>query len=326
MSPPSLQNVRPRSRRLRSRSSQTPAFLGTALILVLVAIFIGGCGGQTGRSRGTHATAESRTQAGTGSGRQQSSSGASVAYDLTAYLFPRSGADWAIGRQLMSFEMAQVYKAETACMVADGLPDPPTGFAVPEQYGSAFLPNLPVIERTLSIGVTQAVAGPHNPAQGMSASQAAAYQAALKRCSARLRKPLAFLSSSNTVALQTEWLNVVNTVIASAPVAKLNQQATQCAARTSFPANSVENEVGEIGGKVTPLILNNESVGARSTEIAGSRVLIRCFGPEINVTDGLLAKRRLAFFTDNAQAIDQIESAMDRTVASLGAPGSYSAP
>jgi hypothetical protein len=288
-------------------------------VAIWVAAVLGGCGGQTTRSHSAHAPQPSRHRSANGSGGQQSSRGTSLASDVIAYLFPRSGADWAVGLQVLNFKIAQVDKAETACMAADGLPGPPTEAVPLSQFGTAELPNLPVIERTLSIGVTETVASPKDPTHGMSSAEAAAYQAALTKCSANPHKSLTFLSSGPTDALRGEWSNITDAVVASGPVQRLNQQATQCAARTTFPADSVQNEEAEIARQVNSLQFKNDGVAARSTEIAGSRVLVRCFEAEVNLTDQLLTRRRTEFFAANAQAIDQIEGATDRAVAGLGA-------
>ena len=291
--------------------------LATCFVALCAAAFLVGCGDQTSRSRvrsaGDSATTPIR------SGAQKSSGKTSLAYDVSAYLFPRSGADWAAGQALINFKVAQVDKTRTACMARDGLPGPPKGLVPPQQYGNAELPNLPVIERTFSIGVTTRIAPPTDPTSGMSRSEAAAYQAALKKCSRQVHTSLGVLSSGPTDALRVKWLNITSDVIASEPVANLNQQATRCAARTGFPANSVQNEVARIASKITPLNLSNDQAGARSTEIAGTRVLIRCFGPEVRLTDQLLAQRRTQFFAANAQAINQIGSAIDRAVGNLNA-------
>lgn len=115
--------------------------------------------------------------------------GTNVANEVTAYLFPRSGADFAEGMQLRGFELARAQKATSACLAASGLPAAPTPLTPPYRYGSAQLPNLPIIQRTLAIGVTVRLRSPANPVHGMSKAEAGAYTAGLAKCSAKRARP-----------------------------------------------------------------------------------------------------------------------------------------
>jgi hypothetical protein len=283
-----------------------------------IVIALAGCGsGQKSATTKTTSDAAAHSRATTPTPSQRAPGSSNVATEVTAYLFPRSGADWADGMQVHNFELAQEEKATTACLVANGFPAAPTPLFPPYKYGTAELPNLPMIQRTLAIGVTVALRTPKNPVQGMSKSEAAAYTAELAKCSAKTGSELAFLSKGSTLALVDEWKNITDATVATKPVAALNNKATSCASATPFAATSVVGEMDKIAGKVTPLVIKLQAQAARATEKAGARVLIRCFGPEINLLSSLLAKRRTVFFSQNAQAIDQIASEANRAATTL---------
>lgn len=130
--------------------------------------------------------------------------------------------------------------------------------------------------------------------------------------------PLTVLAAAPTQALAGEWENITDASIASSRVQALNQRATACAAATLFPASSVAAEMTKIASEVNPLMVRLERGRARATEKAGARVLIRCFGSEITLTSRLLSERRTVFFSENAQAIDQIDAEANHAAISLG--------
>jgi hypothetical protein len=169
----------------------------------------------------------------------------------------------------------------------------------------------------MAIGVTVRMRTPTNPTQGMSRAETAAYNAQLTKCSTKAGAPLRVLARGSTQALASEWENIINATIASAQVRKANQRATACAAGTPFAATSVEDEMSRIASEVNPLMVRLKQRAARATERAGARVLIRCFGPEIALTTRLLSARRAVFFSENAQAIDQIEAEASRAATTL---------
>lgn len=292
----------------------------TALVAAEV---VAACGSTTQQARTTHAsTTASRTVPAVkpparSSGAALTVKGTSVVDAALDEMFPRSGADFATGIQFSEFEVAQAAKVTAACMKAQALPAPPVNHDFGGNYGTAQLPNLPVIKRTLNIGVTQGAAPP-DPTKGMSKAEAAAYTGADKQCSAKPYGLLNAADKGHANALQTEWFNITDATIASKPVQSLNTKATQCAAKTAFPANSVSAETTEVEGKLTPLFIRGERAEAWATNRAGTRVFIRCFGPEINLTVQLLTKRRAAFFAQNALAVEQITADVDLGVAKLG--------
>lgn len=291
------------------------------LVGVASASLLVGCG----TSRHSPSKAASTTSASSATTAAQSSkrvtSNTNIASAMLDYLFPRSGADFASGMQVHYFELAQEQKATTSCMTANGFPPAPTQIFPPIKYGSGELPNLPLIQRTLAIGVTVVLHAPKNPLVGMSKAEAAAYNAQFNKCTAKPTLPiLAFVAKGSTQALVQEWENITEATIASAPVERLNRKAASCSSSTHFPATSVQDEMTKIGNDVTPLTIKLQAAAARATEKAGVQVLVRCFGQEIELTSRLLAKRRAAFFSQNAQAIDEIEAEANRAT---GTPGGH---
>lgn len=249
--------------------------------------------------------------------------GTSVGVEALDAMFPRSGEDVAIGAQLGDFDQVQATKVIAACMRADALPAPPLeprpsydglpGY----MFGNAELPNLAVIKRTLNIGVTRLPPAPASPTVGMSSAKAAAYVAALRRCDSKPASLVNAVRRSQAAVLSNEWMNIIGDVIASAPVQALNRKATACVAHTRFPASSVTGEITKIEGDLVPLNIKGKTGQARATNAAGTRVFLRCFGPEVRLTVTLLTKRRSAFFAKQALAIDQIQADIDRGVANL---------
>ncbi len=296
----------------------------------MVAAIVAACGGGAHQAQSTstaprtaassHATKRHSATSATGIATVK---GTSVAVEALDALFPRSGEDVAIGAQLGDFEQVQATKVVAACMRGDALPAPPIeprpsydglpGY----MFGNAELPNLAVIKRTLNIGVTRLPAAPASPTAGMSSAKAAAYVAAVRRCDSKPASLLNTVRRSQAAVLSNAWTNIISDVIASAPVQTLNRKATACAAPTRFPASSVTGEITKIEGDLVPLNITGKTGQARATNAAGTRVFLRCFGPEVKLTVTLLTKRRSAFFDKQALAIDQIQGDIDRGVADL---------
>lgn len=282
-----------------------------AVSVVLCGLVIVGCGGTSTRNTATAVPHKPTPHV-------PSASETGFAYSVLGELFPTNGQDQADGYQTADFAEAAIDKAEAGCMSADGLPGPLTVPQIPtEEYGSTELPNMPLIERNESLGLTVHVSFPASPTEAMSSAERVAYTARLKRCSAAPRNVFAFLQDGAAGALTNEWANVMAQTTASATVQRLNRAAAACSRKTPFAASSVETEVMTIDSKVTPYNLRGDDVGAHTTEVAGVKVLVRCFGPEVSLIDQLLAQRRQQFFASNAQSITAIERAANDAVATM---------
>lgn len=260
-------------------------------------------GGSTAPSKGS-ARASHRTSgsAATSAGRY-----------LIAYLFPASGADWASGGRLTTFALKVRIKAETQCMAADGLPGPSVDYGQPQaQFGTEDLPNMPVIKRTMNVGVTTMQA-PTNPAKSLSPAKRKAYEAAIPRCaaSAQSTDPLGGEQASK---LASQWLDMSATVFAAPAVRAANRRAAACSRQTAFPAQTVGGEIETIETKLTPLNLKGHNAQARAVNANGVRVLIKCFGAVVTLRDRLLAAQRTRFLAQHAHAIQQLKNQANRLV------------
>lgn len=230
------------------------------------------------------------------------------------YLLPSSGADWAAGGRLTTFALKVRIKVETQCLAADGLPGPPVAYGQPQaQFGTEELPNLPVIKRTMNVGVTTEQA-PTNPAKSLSPAKRRAYQAAIPRCvaSARSSDPL---RSRLATKLGSEWLNISSTVFAARAVRAANRRGAACSRHTAFPAQTVGGEITTIETKLTPLNLKGHDAQAKAVNANGVRVLIKCFGPVVTLRDRLLAAQRARYLAQHAHTIQQLKDHVNRVVA-----------
>jgi len=243
---------------------------------------------------------------------------------MLAQLFPRSGADWAAGTQYVEFMLGVRFKTETRCMAASGLPGPPANltnsaaFFQFQSYGSADLPNLPLMERTKRTGDTiQIPSPPKSPAAALPKAEQTAYNAALKKCTASQAKLFGFLSRGGAEALQQQWANITAQVEAEPSVRAANKKAQRCSQGTGFSASSVENEISAIEGKSTPLNIKGERAQVLASEAKGVHVLVRCFGPVISLTTRVLTARRAAFFDQNAPGISHLQDEINGTVARI---------
>lgn len=293
--------------------------VAASLALLVVACGSGGATRQQGASPG-----QGGVQTTTHAHSSTTANATGVASAMLAQLFPRSGADWAAGTQFVEFMLGTRFKTETRCMAASGLPGPPTdlsssaAFYEVQSYGSAEMPNLPLIERTKHLGDTIEIPSPsRSPAAALPKAEKTAYNAALKRCTAVPTRLFSFLSHGGAQALQQQWLNITAQVEAEPSVRAANRKAQRCSQGTGFSASSVENETSVIEGKSTPLNIKGERAQVKASEAKGVRVLVRCFGPAISLTTNLLTRRRAAFFDQNATALSQLQDDVNSTVAKI---------
>ncbi len=238
---------------------------------------------------------------------------------VVAFLFFHDGADWAVGQPLRAFTSAVDVKSETRCLASDGLPGPPVYPVINEQYGSADMPNLPLIERTHGIGATERYSAPTDPARSLTGETLVGYNAALARCAAAARHAYAFITSHTAVALQGQWLNIVQQVETSSAVRAANRRGSQCSRSTPFPASGVQGEIEAIEAKLTRPNLAGQYAQADAIQARGVGVLVRCFGTDIALRSRLTAAARASFFAAHAQAIQRIEAQANRAIPVLEA-------
>jgi hypothetical protein len=274
------------------------------------------------------ATAIGVTACGSASSRNTShtKTTASTNYGLAALslMFPRNGQDIAAGAALEDFEIGVGTKRETQCLSAADLPGPPSRPLPQLQYGTAQLPNMPVIERADSLGLTTVVAAPSDPAAKLLPAERRAYAAQLRRCTVKAEMLFDVLRTPTAEGLFDEWANIVDETEVSHAVQVANAKASACSDKTSFPATSVENEVAAISAKLPRLVESGQEAKANAVQGAGVRVLVKCFGPSIALVSKLLTARRQQFFENNAQAIRAVQAGTDKAVAGLYRAG-YSA-
>jgi hypothetical protein len=273
----------------------------SAVAIAVVAIAL--LGHHQDASRATQAS-HPATLPGTANARVE----ASISDAVLGYLAPRAGPDFAAGQSLVVFARAVDTKAETACLAADGLPGPPVVSSPDGRFGSEEMPNLPLIRRTLSLGLTESYPGPTDPAGSLPRSRQAAYRAALARCVAAAPRMLVFLEGRAANAMFEEWMtNDFPAITGSPAVHAANRRASACSRSTGFAAGSVGGEVSAIEAKLPRLILTGHGAQASAVQASGVRVLVRCFGPVVALEDRLLAALRIQFVAAHAEAVRQIE-------------------
>lgn len=306
--------VRPRRARPVIRAIPIALSVAVALAVALAAVTVGGHH-RSSRPPGSHrSTAPSKGSSGQShqtSGPQATAAGRYL-IDL---LFPASGADWAAGGQLRAFTLRVRIKAEMQCLAAAGLPGPPVDYGQWQPpFGTQDMPNLPVIKRTMNVGVTTAQE-PTNPAKSLSPTKRTAYTAALSRCSASAQATDAFESNRRAIQLQGEWLNIAMNIFSTPAVRAANRRGAACSHQTPFPAQSTGSEISNIEAKLTPLNIKGHNAQAKAVNANGVRVLVKCFGAVVALSDRLTAARRVRFLAQHAHAIQQLKAQADRVVA-----------
>ncbi|MGO9902369.1 MAG: hypothetical protein ACLP0J_22380 [Solirubrobacteraceae bacterium] len=282
-------------------------------IAVVAIVTLGHHAHTPGATRPVHPTAKRGTVT---AGR-----GSRISYAVLGYLLPRTGADFAAGQSLGIFARAVETKAESACMAANRLPGPPVWSEPDGRYGPVELPNMPLIERTLSLGLTQSYPGPTDPAKSLLPSRRAEYKASLARCQAAAPRTLAFLEGAGAMSMLEKWMSYSSDLTKSPSVRFLNRRAHACSRSTGFAAVSVGSEVETIEAKLTRLNLEGDTAQANAIQQRGARVLVRCFGPVVALESRLLAAYRVRFIAAHTQAIRQIEH--DANVAVRAAEAKY---
>lgn len=269
------------------------------------------------RRAGTAAATHPPSSTPTSHLKSSSTSAARVDAAVIALLFPHDGADWAASQPLRDFTSAVDIKAETLCLAADHLPGPPVNPVNDERFGSADMPNLPLITRTLSLGATERYPEPTNPAQHLTGATLARYNAALTRCAAAARHAYAFIDGHTPATLQGQWFDVIQQVERSSAVRAANRQGSQCSRSTPFPANGVQGEIEAIEAMLTRPNLAGQDATADAIQVRGARVLIRCFGADIALQSRLTAVARGHFLAEHTQTIQQIEAQANRAIPAL---------
>ena len=243
--------------------------------------------------------------------------------DVLDALFPRDGQDWAQQVPIDAFALGVDQKQETACLAATGFPAPGVTLdqesLANEAYGTATMPNLPLMVRTGTVGNLTSYRVPPGPEASMPQAERSAYVAMLGRCSRRAFSLGELMTSKSNLALVYEWDNAVSAVQASAAVRALNARAAACTRHTAFSAGSVEAMYGAI------ILSGNRHLDKPSADAAaqaaGVRVMARCFGADIAYQARVLTAKRAAFFAANASAIHAILSQVNSDVARLERAG-----
>ncbi len=243
--------------------------------------------------------------------------------DVLDVMFPRDGQDLAQQVPIDAFALGVDQKQEAACLAAVGFPAP--GVTLDQEslataaYGSATMPNLPLMVRTGTVGNLTSYRVPPGPEASMPQAERSAYVAMLGRCSRRAFSLGELMTSKSNLALVYEWDNAISAVQASAAVRALNARAAACTRHTAFSAGSVEAMYGAVilaGNRH----LDNPSADA-AAQAAGVRVMARCFGADIAYQARVLTAKRAAFFAANASAIHAILSQVNSDVARLERAG-----
>jgi hypothetical protein len=244
-------------------------------------------------------------------------SASGVAGSTVAFLFPRDGADLELGSQVLDFAGAIQIKAVDGCLAARAFPPeeaPPTDEYT---YGAPQMPNLPVIRARDSLGLTAGVRTPPPPTNGMSAAEVNAYDAATAHCNKTAAPKWAF-GSPAAESLSNAWGNIASRITSTPAMQASLKKAASCSASTAFPANGIGQEWAAIGRKVTTEIVGHRLAAANQTQRQGVAVLIRCFGPAIELQGQLLASRRATFLATNALGVRQIQAATSTQISQVG--------
>ncbi|HWE11949.1 MAG TPA: hypothetical protein VG365_00480 [Solirubrobacteraceae bacterium] len=304
--------------RWRVRVPSVGGIFATTSVLLAVVIAVVALADLGRHTRVSHATppalpARQRTattsQQGAATQRQQVAPARAVDVSdaVLGYLLPRDGADFAAGQSLVAFARAVDVKAETQCMAAEGLPGPSVSASPDGRFGSVEMPNMPLITRTLSLGLTERYSPPTNPADSLPPSQQRAYRTALARCVKATPQVLAAVQRRPVGGMLDTWMNNFSALTSSPAIRSLNRRAQACSRATGFAADSPGSEAEAIESKVMPANLHGHAGQANVIQASGARVLIRCFGAIITRETRLLTARRVQFVAAHADVIHEAE-------------------
>ena len=245
----------------------------------------------------------------------------SIAAAVVAFVAPRDGADAVIGSQLANFAQTVQTKLLGDCMVNDGFAAPtfPTG-GPPSDLGNPQFPNLPVIEATHDLGLfTGGATAFVNPQSGMSKPERTAWMARIGHCFRSTQRHAILFGSGKLGQLNSGWFNIMNQVSRSPQIRALSKKAATCSAAHGVPATSVQGLYGRLQGQLGPIgRATADSAKVQAVQAKGARILAACWTAVINETTALLSSRRAAFLTQNASALQALESQINAQVRSLG--------
>lgn len=277
---------------------------GTAIAAVLAGVLVlSACGGSG------HAAARA-------AGGQTS-----MADAVVAFVAPRDGADAVIGAQLSTFAQTVQTKLLGNCMVDDGFAAPSfPSFGPPSDLGNPQFPNLPVIEATHDLGLYTGGATPFvNPQRGMSKPERMAWEARLSHCFRTMQRHAILFGAGKLGQLNSSWFNVLNQVNRSPQIRALSKKATTCSAAHGVAATSVQSLYGRLQGQLGPIGRTNaDSTKIQAVQAKGAKILGACWTAVINETTAQLSSRRATWLTQNASALQALESQINAQVKSLG--------
>jgi hypothetical protein len=220
---------------------------------------------------------------------------------LLGELFPRTGAEWSQGQeQLEAFSDSIQSRTTATCMKKNGFPALPLRFPAPSIYGTTTQVNLNAVRAHQSFGWFNGLPNQPDPTGHMTKAEGNAYKATLTRCASRVDTSLV---SPAAQALAREWQGVVAQVDASAPMRAAGRKAAACSKPAGFASDSIEGEYREIQGRVLLPAQRGHIQEALQRQSEDVKVFLHCFGPLVDLQARLLAKRRIAFFSQNATAI-----------------------
>jgi hypothetical protein len=223
------------------------------------------------------------------------------------FYFPTNGSTFEAGEGYQSDVAAIQTVLVDKCLESAGFKGVP--YALQQYVGdNEEFPNLPYLRAHGFLGV--ATQNP-DPTQGMSASEAKAYNQQAGVCSEKAAAtftPVTALGST----LQSEWMRKVAEIDEGRAFRKALKGFTSCTAKSGIDITSINGFFTYMGTQM------NASGHSPAMSLHFAAIYATCLGPAETVRDDLRAQDRQTFFSTNAEQIDQLTSKINSIVKVLG--------
>jgi hypothetical protein len=223
------------------------------------------------------------------------------------FYFPTNGSTFEAGEGYQNDVAAIQTVLVDKCLESAGFQGVP--YALQQYVGdNEEFPNLPYLRAHGFLGVATQTP---DPTQGMSASEAKAYNQQAAVCSEKATAtftPVTALGST----LQSEWMRKVAEIDEGRAFRKALKGFTSCTAKSGIDITSINGFFNYMGTQM------NASGHSPAMSLHFAAIYATCLGPAETLRDDLRAQDRQTFFSTNAEQIDQLTSKINSIVKVLG--------
>jgi hypothetical protein len=221
--------------------------------------------------------------------------------------FPTNGATFEAGQGYSNDLNAIQTVLINKCLESAGFQAEPY---TPRPYSgdNTEFPNLPYL-RTHGF-IVQLGKSP-DPTQGMTAAEASAYQHQADNCDYKASAKFASIMTLGS-SLRGEWMRKVAEIDESKAFKTALRKFASCTAKSGIDVTSIDSFFTDLSSQM------RSSGGSTAVNLHFASVYATCLAPAETMRDNLRTQARQAFFSTNAEQIDQLTGQVNSIVKVLG--------